>query len=481
MDKKEEMVMNYIATSPKDYENRAKILAETFKGEVEDKPVKFPKGLGAVHPFDFDSIDKIINNIGIANAFVDKIVDTIIGDFSVEVSDLPKEESEELDVPNAQALLDDFVDETDLKAKLRPWIKEAVGKGNGFMELDLEDQKNTQQLRVMKANHMFVRRTKKGKVLEYNQFKGKIALFSSKSKVIPFKPNQIAHLQINKVPNDPYGMGLLWPNRITVENWASSELAIHKLQDRKAGAPIHVKMGVPGQKVKKGDLDGAKADLQFMNNTTEWVTDANVEMNVLDFKGVVDNSIKVSEHDLELLALGMNIPMSIVGTANNPEGLAKTNDKGFLRFISSVRTLIEELVENKIFRPFLRSQGLDAKVEFDWELPGEEEKIERLAKITDTLKIMDLSPELRAALEIEYATVMDLEVADKLMTPEDARKKADEEEAELKKQEDLARKEEEETIKQPQVPGVVPHANQQIMKLLSEKYKSKTYLGELIK
>ena len=252
------MVSCYIAVSSKDYENRARILAETFKGEVTDKKIMFPKGLGAIHPFDFEEVDKILNNIGIANALVDKIVDSIVGDFSVKVGD-----------ENAQALLDDLIDDSNLKSKLRPCIKEAISKGNGFMELDLADVKNIEVMRVMKANHMYVRRTKKGKVLGYNQFKGRLKSIINESKVIPFKPRQIAHLQINKVPNDPYGMGLVWPNRIAIENWAGSELSLYKLQDRKAGAPIHVKMGQHGQKVKKADLDQAKADIKYMNNSTE--------------------------------------------------------------------------------------------------------------------------------------------------------------------------------------------------------------------
>ena len=61
------------------------------------------------------------------------------------------------------------------------------------------------------------------------------------------------------------------------------------------------------------------------------------------------------------------------------------------------------------------------------------------AKIKEMLGLFDISPEMRAALEIEYAEVMGLEVANLLPTPQEARKKADEEQAELKKQEDQER------------------------------------------
>jgi len=461
-----EEVSCYLAVLDAEYANRKNILSEAFRGETDDKNIMFPKGLGAQHPFNFEQVDKILNNVGIANALIDKIVDMIIGDFDIKTKD-----------ENAQAILNTLVDDTNLKSKLRPWIKEAISKGNGFMELDLADLKNIEKLRVLNANNMYVRRTKKGKVLGYNQFSGKIKMFQ-RGKPIPFTPKEIAHLTINKTPGDPYGIGLLWPNRATIENYAGSEVDRHKLLTRKAGAPIHVKLGVPGQKIKKSDLKKFKTDLQFMNNSTEWVTDANTEMNIIDFSGIGDNLTKSSEHDLEQLALGMNLPMSIVGISNNPEGLAKVNDKGVLRFIHSLRIQIEEIIEDRILRPFLRIQSpkLDSKVEFIWELAGEDEKIARLTIIKDALGLFDISPEMRAALEIEYAEIMELDVVDKLPTPEEARKKADEDEKELKDNIDQARKAEE-NIKQPEVPGAKKTATQkarielqEIVKKVGNKY-----------
>jgi len=462
--KDEKEVSCYLAVTEKEYAQRRNILNETFRGENDDIQVQFPKGLGAAHPFDFTQVDKILNNVGVAEALVDKIVDAIIGDFEVKTKDV-----------NAQKVLDGFIDDTNFKSKIRPWIKETVSKGNGFMELDLEDMKNVDKLRVLNANDMYVKRTKKGKILGYNQYHGKIKMFSSQTKPIPFTPKQIAHLTINKTPGDPYGRGLLWSSRATVENYASSELDRVKLLDRKAGAPIHVKLGTPGQKIRPAELDKFKTDLQFMNNSTEWVTDANVEMNLIDFAGIGDNLTKSAEHDLEQLAISMKIPMSLVGIANNPEGLAKVNEKGFDRFIHSLRTLIEEIIEDKILRQVLRSNKLDNKIEFVWELPGEDEKIARLTVIKDALGLFDISPELKASLEIEYATIMELDVVDKLPTPEEARKKADADEKELKDEINNARKEEETKIKQPEVPGAKKTANQSLEKCkpkIMEKLKS---------
>jgi SPP1 gp7 family putative phage head morphogenesis protein len=437
----DKIVKGYLAVSAKEYENRSHILQETFKGEVQDKEVIFPKGLGAEHPFEFERVDKITNNIGIINAAADKIVDAIVGDFTIKVED-----------DNAQALLDAFVDDSNFKAHLRPWLKEAISKGNGIMELDIDENR----IRVLNANNMYVKRNEKGKVLEWNQFVGKLSTFlANKSKAIPFKPEQIAHLTINKIPGDPYGLGLVWTNRVSIEHYAGAELDLHKLLSRKAGAPIHIQVGVPGEAAQSGDIDSIKGSMQYMTNSTEWVTDANVQMKTIDFSGIGDNLTNAAMHDLEQIAIGMKIPMSLLGVANIPEGLAKVNEKGFKRFIKSVRNLAEEIIEDKILQPFLRKNDLEFKIEFKWELQDEDEKNERLKVITETMKNPFISPVLKAGLELEYAEIVGLdEVINVLPNPSEAKAIADKEEAETR-----AREREETTIKQPEVPGAKPTAN----------------------
>ena len=435
-------VTGYMAVSVNEYSQRAKILQETFRGEVTDKEVRFPKGLGAEHPFDFSRVEKINNNIGIVNAATDKIVDAVVGDFSVTVKDA-----------NGQKILDSFIDNSSFYNHMRPWVKEAVLKGSGIMELDLDEDR----VRVMSANYMYMRRNIKSKIIGWNQYTGKFGSYvHGKTKVIPFKPSEIAYLPINKIANDPYGIGLVWPNRVTIENYASSEIDNHKLLSRKAGAPYHVKIGQPGESVQPGDIDDFKGKMQYMNNSTEWVTDGNIDIKVLDFTGIGDNLIKAAEHDLEQLAIGMKIPMSLFGVSNNPEGLAKVNDNGFKRFINSVRLLAEEVMKKQIFEPVLRKNSMSFKIDFNWEMQDDDDKNERLKIIIDTLRIpFGLSPELRAGLEIEYANIVGLdEVINVLPDPKTAKEKADKEMADTQ-----ARETEEQTIKQPEVPGAKPTAN----------------------
>ena len=434
----------YISAGIKD----KKQMHEAFRGQVFDKQTKIIKDLGAVHPFDFKKVEDAYINIGLVSAASNKITDSIVGDFTIK-----------LDNENSQALIDDFTHNTNFDTNIRAWINEAVLKGNGFMEIDLgkDTQKFTEaKIRVMNSNNMFVKRNKTGKVLAYNQFTGNINRFNKNStKLIPFKPDEIAHLTINKIPNDPYGIGFIHPNLRTVDFFAGDYLDKQKLVSRKAGAPYHVKVGQPGEVADKGAIDNIKSNLEFLNNRTEWVTDANVEIKAIEFKGVGDNLSEAINQDIEIFAIGTEIPLVLLGKANIPEGLAKVQLEAWTRKIKAIRTTVEAVIEEKIIRPILNANALDEQAKFEWELQSETTKDQKILRITELLKNPFIAPQIKGMLEQELAILFDRqEVIDILPTPEQAA-----EQAEKEKQENLER-EKEEAIEQPEVPGAKPAANQ---------------------
>ena len=462
-------VKGYLAGSRAD-------IKEEFKGEVFDKEVKFPKLLGAEHPFDFKSAENVYKKVSIISGAVNKYTDHIVGDFSVKVKN-----------HNSQAIINDFTRTTDFSTVMREWIREAIIKGNGFMELDLKNSK----IRVLNANNIYIRRNKKGKLLGYNQFTADMKRFTRDSSALtPFEPNQIAHLPINRIAGDAYGLGKVWPNEHAVE-----DLVLH-LQDhtkiiaRKAGAPYHIKVGVPGERVNPAAIEAVKSKLLFMNNKTEWVTDANVDIMAIDFKDLGKNLTESIKQDIFMILAGMEVPEVLLGSGQLNEGIAKVQLEGWQRKTSSMQEQIESILEEQVFRPLLRAHvrsdpnagnrdkdavGLDETVEFIWNLPGEEEINNRIMKITELLKLMVLSPEMRAALELELAKVLDLQDLDNILVdPSKAR-----EEQDTRDGENREREREENEIEQPEVPGAKPNANQSLKKESNQKHLTAKTYGEM--
>ncbi|MDX1372507.1 MAG: hypothetical protein R3321_08545, partial [Nitrososphaeraceae archaeon] len=374
---------------------------------------------------------------------VNKLTDALVGDFTIKS-----------DNKNIQALIDDFIHSTNFNIILRDWIKEAIGKGNGFIEIDALNSK----IRIMNANNMYVKRNKKGEVLEYNQYKGELKNFNKDSKkLISFTPNQIAHLTLNKMPNDPYGIGWVYPNERVVENLVLLEQDLQKIMSRKANSPYHIKIGQPGEIGNAGAIDQMASDLQYMNNLTNWVTDGNVQIDVIQLNELGKSILEALAHNYRMLLAGMEVPEVMMGSGQLNEGIAKIQDKTFTRKINSVRAQIETVIEEKIFRPFLLNQSptFDEKIQFIWEEQSEEEKTKKIEQISNLLNNFGISENMKRALQIELARLMGFEdLENMLIKPE---KGADEE------------REEEENIEQPEVPGAKPNANQKLQEFIRKK------------
>ena len=394
-------------------------IEEQFKGIVPRIEVRFPKELGEQHPFDYVILEGVYKEVGLVTGVVDKIVDFIVGPgFYVSAED-----------ERAQKIIEDFMEDTNFDTLLRAWIKEALIKGTGYLELGGNRNEVPTGLKVLNANWMYVKRDILGVVEGYNQYIGRWYQFSkdkiNMAKVTFFEPYQIAHLSINKVGDSEYGIGIVYPAITTLNRLLSNEKEMQTLLKRKANAPIHAKLGnkEKGLMPTAEDVEAFGKKLEYMNNKHEWATDALVEMNVLSFGPLAEKFSFVLEHDLDMLFFTFQIPEVLMGRGSIPEGLASVQMDAFERRIGSFQAEIEKIIEQEIFRRVLRANGLDEHVEFVWGSPSNTEKKERLLTIHNYLQLgFQLSPTFVKMLEQEAAMLLGFDEK-KLETAEEERKK----------------------------------------------------------
>lgn len=433
------MIINggYVAVTNED---KLKV-REEFKGDSFDEEAYFPRGLGAKHPFDFKSCEVLYKKSGLINGTINKTADEIVSDFEIKVKN-----------PNAQALIDDFIHDTNFHQVLREWAREGLLKGNGFIELDLKELK----VRILNANHMYVRRNTKGKVLEYNQWTKPFKQFNRAqlNETNNFKPNEIAHLIINKIPNEPYGYGIIYSNERVIENLVANEQDLQKIISRKAGSPYHVKVGQPGANTPPAVVQQAKENMQYLRNTVEWVTDGDTEIKTIDFANLGEKLTDAQLYFFRQYLAGTEMPEVMMGSGQLNEGIAKVQLEVRKRKIAAYQEQVGSIIEEKIIKPLLNTHGFDETPEFIWELPTEEDINNRITRIKELLGLPMIQPALKAALEIELAKLLGFEkdVLDYLIQPKDAEAKAEED-----KQKEIERQREEE-IPQPEVPGAKANA-----------------------
>ena len=446
MSKTSKKIGGYISVS--DNEMNEFYVKSEFKGIVNDKPVRTPKTLGAEHPFNFKDAEILWTRCGLVNESVSKFANSIVTDFQIV-----------LDNENAQALVDSFIHDTNMQVVLKSWVSEALLKGNGFIEIDLKESK----LRVMNANHMYVRRNKKGKVLKYNQWTKPLQKFDRTSpELIDWDSNQMAHLPINKVANDPYGIGIVYPNERIIENLIKNEDDLQVIVSRKAGAPYHFKVGEPGSNIPSTVIDQIKGKLQYLTRSHEWVTDGDIDITAIDFKDLGKSLTQAQDYFRQQYIAGIGIPEVLFGSGQLNEGIAKVQLASYKQKIKSYQNLISDIIEEKIIRPLLKANGLDEQPTFIWDLPTEEEieiKLKLLKEMRNGSVI--LHPALQAGIDIEIAKLLEMDEIIPFLTPPE---KADE----LKKEQEEIERQEEAEIPQPEVPGAKSTANQSITESSNE-------------
>jgi len=381
-----------------------KLFTEQFKGIVFDDKIRFPSELGVQHPFDFKIAEGLYKSFGLVTGVIDKYIDFIVGPgFYIECED-----------ERGKKIIEDFIRDTNFDSILRAWIKEALIKGNGFLELGGSKNEVPQGMKVLNANTIYVQRSIKGTVELYNQYHGfnkGITTFDMK-KITTFNTHQIAHLAFNKVGDEAYGLGIVSPAFKIIDNLMQSSKNMHMLLDRKANVPYHVKIGDMDHLPAQEDVTAFGQDFEYLKNDQEWITGGDVEIKTIDFGNIGEKFSYINENDKQDFIYTVQVPEVLLGSGNIAEGLAKEQLKAFERRIQSLQVEIEKVVETQIFKRILNANGMDFHVEFEWGEPSYEEENNRIIQINETLKNPFINPELRRILEMELARLYGLKKED---------------------------------------------------------------------
>jgi SPP1 gp7 family putative phage head morphogenesis protein len=362
-------------------------------------PKGFNKNIGEEHPFDFNLVEDICKNVPIVSGAVNKTVDMCISDFQIKS-----------DNPQIQTLCDDFVEQHNFDMYLRSTANNIVRFANAFTEI--VDNGNAEklipatkitELKPLNPKYLYVRRDEYGKILEYNQ------CINLGAKKISFTPTEMAHYKYNVVGDSAYGYSMVAPLINIIQNKLNMERSMMILMDRKANAPVHVKLGTPEDPATSDDVQQFANDLYNLNNRTEWVTDHRVAIDTIDFAGKIMNFAPFNEHFENQLVYGLEVPIVLLGRGNIPEGLAAVQLEAFARRLASIRLLIENVNEQSIFQPLIKMAGLKGKVQFDWEPQSEDDKWKEVEKITALMG--SVSDPIRVQLEDRIAKILGITIA----------------------------------------------------------------------
>lgn len=430
------------------FNNDAKVnYTEQFTGIVERKyPTWWKKDIGEAHPFDPRLTEVLYKKFGLVTGVIDKYVDYIWGSGIYVTCDEPNGDK-------AVKIINDFLRDINFSTIGRAWVKEALLKPGGYLELGGNVKEGEiKGVKVLDGKYMYIRRNEYGEILGYTQYIGGFDKYNPK-KSVPFEPFNIASLHLNKVGDSPYGLGIVYPACSKIDQLLGLEKDMHTIVKRKANNPLHIKIGTPEIPPSTGDISAVRNELETLTPKTEWVTDALWDIKSIDTGDISGKYDTILKHDIDMLIFTFQVPEVLLGRGSIPEGLAQVQADAFERRIASFQEEIEKVMEEDIFKRVLNANGLDMHVEVNWGEPSTTQKNNEISKIQTLLTITELNPALRFELEKRLANLFDID--EKIL-----------DDAEETRQQMM---DDEQEVEQPEVPGQKNlQANTDKIKLLKE-------------
>ena len=382
-------------------------ISEALKGLVLNKKTRFPSELGEEHPFDYETTEGVCKRFGAVGSIVDKHIDFMMSG-GIKISCENGNEK-------AIKIIEDFMRDNQFDSLMRKWFREAFIKGTGFMELGGGKNDPIEGIKVLDSKYMYVKRDAKGKVEGYTQFTKPLKELSNNDAkdIESFKTTEIAQLNFNMYGDCAYGLGIIYQAMMIIDDLIGSRKELHTLMKRKANNPFFFIMGdkAKGEYPEPGEMDDLGSRLEYLNNKHEWTLSAFVEPKVLDTGDIGSKFEFVINNDLETLFMATQTPALLMGKTNTAEGKGGHQMRAWELRIASLREEAEKVIEEKIFKRVLSSNGIeDVHIEIEWGLPNQEEKNETIKILIEAIKNPFLNDGLRLAIQDKLATIMDIDM-----------------------------------------------------------------------
>ena len=172
--------------------------------------------------------------------------------------------------------------------------------------------------------------------------------------------------------------------------------------ERKANAPLQVKIGSDEYPANDTDISAWQEKLETLKSDTEWATNHVTEIKTIGFEGQVLDLKPYDEHFSKNIQQGLMVPSVLMGDGGSNEGLGTTQMKDFILQAKSIQKEIEKYLEEDIF-----FELVNQRVDWNWG----EFTVDDVYKQLDVFSRVlgnELNPIVRAAIETKILKLLNV-------------------------------------------------------------------------
>lgn len=381
-----------------------------FKSIIDRKNIKFPSQIGEEHPYNPQMTHGLYEKFGFLTGLIEKKVEHIWGNgFHVQSNN-----------KNAKAIIENWLQDVGFITIGKRWTRQAFVNPTGYIELGGKITEGIKGIKVLDSRFIYKKRDEKGRVIKYIQLiKGmekdrdlQKKPLQKNQDYIEIEPDNIAEFAVNQIGDCAYGLGYIYPNLDVINSYLGNRKNFRELVKRKANSPYWIKMGSLEHNVfpDASAVSSMGQKLTYLQNKTEWVTGPDIDIKVLDFGNVSDKFKFPLENDLDMLFYGFQNPKSESGSAISTglgSNVATEHSTELDLHIKSIQEELEKIIEEKIFKRVLLSNGMEDHVEIVWGEANEQEKKAKIQLLMNLLNSpMLTNMQLRKQIEKDMAILL---------------------------------------------------------------------------
>lgn len=300
-----------------------------------------------------------------------------------------------------ESKLNKMIETLNLKTHFRRVVKNTIKQGNCWVEVVKEGIKIT-KVKILDPLSMNNVRTISGKTIGYVQIVGNKALlwgklegeqqtFDSKPVERVGKVDDIVHYKINVQGSEKYGTPPTHAalTMLDIKDQVESDLKV--VIKRYISPIIHAKVGSDVNPATSSAIDDVANELTDIYADTEYVTDHNVSMEVLAFKGKGIDPQPILNHIDEQIMIALHTPPVLIGKGGGQDrAVAEVNLRVFSVYIKSLRDEISTQFKDE----FIIGQGIAGEeVEIVWGDVDKREEIDEIDRIIKLVQTNLLTPQ----------------------------------------------------------------------------------------
>ena len=163
-------------------------------------------------------------------------------------------------------------------------------------------------------------------------------------------PEEMIDLNLDPVPNSPYGRSLVSVCIDEILRDAKTNEGLAKAIERHGFPKYHIGVGVSGEQVAEADLKGLRKEFENLSSKNEFITGPDINISTIDATGI-NNSSEIDNVFSSRLCASLGVPPEQIGldATGSTEATANVRFRAWYDRVAALQRVVATTLSRQLF------------------------------------------------------------------------------------------------------------------------------------